>query len=348
MSAAGGPGANVSSHDELHSLRLEVERIRTRTLYNMVNEITVTTPAGVRTTNCVWLTSTQCQLFTEDMLGKLLSALEIKRSPNLVIFVRPSVYCKAMVKNAGHQFITRVKFGVRQYDIELLDGSGSVQGPSQSGARIRSKGAAKSNFQVMSKSMMCVSDVDVESDDGWACDSDCDEDWSMDLMALPAGAPPQMAAAACAASLGAAPTAYRGATRSRGAPPRPRVGTANAARVSRGSMVDKVDRTVKIVKPQRDASQHVTVTVVIYNTVAGGVPSAEDVKAAVDDMEALYASCGWTGRLASDGASFVKKELTVKNAQDIADKLVHQPYVPPPASNLVVGGDLFPTSSGAA
>ena len=38
------------------------------------------------------------------------------------------------------------------------------------------------------------------------------------------------------------------------------------------------------------------VTVVLYYTVAGGVPSAEDVKA-VDDMESLYKECEWNGKL---------------------------------------------------
>merc|ERR550514_1903943 len=127
-----------------------------------------------------------------------------------------------------------------------------------------------------------------------------------------------------------------------------RVGKANAARVSRGSMVDKLDATVKVKAPVRDPGQHVTVTVVIYNTVAGGVPSVEDVKAAVEDMESLYASCGWKGRLADDGAGFMKKDLTVKDALTIQEKLVTQPYVPPAgAIGLVQGGDVFP-SSGAA
>merc|ERR1712224_1090451 len=103
---------------------------------------------------------------------------------------------------------------------------------------------------------------------------------------------------------------------------------------SRGTEVDTW-HGLSVKAPERNRSEHVTVTVVIYNTVAGGVPSAEDVKAAVDDMEALYASCGWTGQLASAGASFVKKELTVKDTLDITEKLVHQPYVPPPTSNLV-------------
>merc|ERR1719152_379831 len=98
-------------------------------------------------------------------------------------------------------------------------------------------------------------------------------------------------------------------------------GTANAARVSRGSMHDRWSG-LGIKAPVRDPTQHVTVTVVIYNTVAGGVPSVDDVKAAVDDMETLYASCGWKGRLASDGGGFMKKELTVKEALTIKTKLI--------------------------
>ena len=49
----------------------------------------------------------------------------------------------------------------------------------------------------------------------------------------------------------------------------------------------------------------------LYNTVAGGVPSAADVAAAVDAMEALYASCGAPGRLADASFDFMKAELTV-------------------------------------
>merc|ERR1719359_472098 len=140
----------------------------------------------------------------------------------------------------------------------------------------------------------------------------------------------------------------RSARRAPAAPPPPRVGKANAARVSRGSMVDKLDATVKVKTPVRDASQHVTVTVVIYNTVSGGVPSVADVRAAVEDMEALYASCGWKGRLADAGADFMKAELTVMDVVDISEKLKTQPYVPPAGEiGLVQGGSVFP-SSGAA
>merc|ERR1719487_3249189 len=124
-------------------------------------------------------------------------------------------------------------------------------------------------------------------------DEDDEADWSMPMMNM-------MEAEAFAAP----PMAMAARRRSAAAPPpaRPKVGSANAARVSRGSMADKLGKTVEVKAPKRDPDQHVTVTVVIYNTVAGGV------KAAVEDMEQLYASCGWKGNLADTGAEFMKKE----------------------------------------
>mmetsp|Transcript_37931 Transcript_37931/g.88778 ORF Transcript_37931/g.88778 Transcript_37931/m.88778 type:complete len:480 (-) Transcript_37931:227-1666(-) len=122
----------------------------------------------------------------------------------------------------------------------------------------------------------------------------------------------------------------------------PRRGTANAARVSRGSLHDQWEG-LEITDPKRSDSEHVTVTVVIYNTVSGGVPSTADVRAAVDDMEALYEACGWNGSLASSGAAFMKSELTVAEVCGIGAKLSQQPYSP--AGQDVVNGDTFPTST---
>ena len=82
-------------------------------------------------------------------------------------------------------------------------------------------------------------------------------------------------------------------------------------------------------EPKRNGSEHVTVTVVLYSTVAGGVTSQEDVAAAVEDMEALYVQCAWSGHLADDGADFMKAELTVADTIKIAQKVTTQPYVPP-------------------
>ena len=71
--------------------------------------------------------------------------------------------------------------------------------------------------------------------------------------------------------------------------------------------------------PRRHPGQHLTVTCVIYNTIVGGVPSEEDVVAAVEDMERLYESCGQTkvGRLADAEFNFMKKDLTVTSKDGV-------------------------------
>ena len=120
---------------------------------------------------------------------------------------------------------------------------------------------------------------------------------------------------------------------------KPKRGVANAARVSRGSEFD-VWPGLTVREPTRHRSEHVTITVVLYNTVAGGVPTEDDVQAAVDDLEQLYASCGAAGRLADPAFDFMKEELTVKDVVDITTKVVTQPYAPPPAE--VVGASVFP------
>merc|ERR1719198_2931232 len=196
-------------------------------------------------------------------------------------------------------------------------------------------GAMSSSFAMKEEKMLSAGGFDDMMDSCEEADDDeADGMMMMGMMEAETFAAPPMAMAARRRSAAAPP------------PARPKVGSANAARVSRGSMADKVGKTVEVKAPKRDPDQHVTVTVVIYNTVAGGVPSAEDVKAAVEDMEQLYASCGWKGNLADTGAEFMKKELTVKDAVDIATKLATQPYVPPAGEiGLVQGGNVFPTSA---
>ena len=74
------------------------------------------------------------------------------------------------------------------------------------------------------------------------------------------------------------------------------VGKATAARLNIGS--DKgILSPLSLSAPERDRTQYVSVTVVLYNTITGGVPSQSDVKAAIDDMEELYAKCTWSGKL---------------------------------------------------
>merc|ERR1712100_432089 len=121
--------------------------------------------------------------------------------------------------------------------------------------------------------------------------------------------------------------------------PAPRVGSACAARVSRGSEFDTWKGLVAKT-PKRNPSEHVTCTVVIYNAVSGGVPSEADVIAAIDDLEQLYAACSIQGHLADKEFDFMKKELTVQDALDIKDKVTKQPYNPPVQS--VAGFNAFP------
>jgi hypothetical protein len=78
----------------------------------------------------------------------------------------------------------------------------------------------------------------------------------------------------------------------------------SAGRLSRGSEYDTwecIDESLK-----REHSQHITVTIVLYNTVAGGVPNETDITTAIDDMENLYESCHWNGDLTEKPAAFMK------------------------------------------
>merc|ERR1711988_795296 len=124
------------------------------------------------------------------------------------------------------------------------------------------------------------------------------------------------------------------------------LGRANAARVSRGAEVGTWGG-LAVKTPQRNDSEHITITCVIYNTVSGGVPAPADVEAAIDDMEHLYAACAaGSGQLASSTFDFMKSELTIAQAGGIAAKLATQPYTPPPVE--VMAADVFPEAAGGA
>jgi len=117
-------------------------------------------------------------------------------------------------------------------------------------------------------------------------------------------------------------------------------GTANAARVSRGKEFD-VWEGLSQTEPKRNKGEHITVTIVSYFTIAGGVPSEADVVAAIDDMEKLYNSCSKKGNLADDTFDFMKDELTVKDVVDIQTKIKTQPAFAPPNVG-VTNHDVFP------
>ncbi len=105
-------------------------------------------------------------------------------------------------------------------------------------------------------------------------------------------------------------------------------GFSRAARVSHGDYHGPYGG-ISVTAPKRNTAEHVTVTCVLYNTVAGGVPSPEDCKAAVEDMEKLYAACSDSGRLADSKFDFMKSELKVSDMSKIFGKLTEQP--PPKA-----------------
>lgn len=103
------------------------------------------------------------------------------------------------------------------------------------------------------------------------------------------------------------------------------VGKASAARVSCGALEDYwPGLTVKA--PRRDTREHCTVTVQLYHVVTGGMPSVEDVKAAVEEMDMLYKACGgWHGQLAEKGADFMKAALQDEDVEGCLMKAWTQP-----------------------
>ncbi|OLQ11100.1 hypothetical protein AK812_SmicGene5103 [Symbiodinium microadriaticum] len=87
----------------------------------------------------------------------------------------------------------------------------------------------------------------------------------------------------------------------------------------------------------------------MYNAVKGGVPTPEDVAAAIDDLEGLYRACADSGRLAEAKFDFMKalvtlgtpyqEQLKVDDVINIAEKVAFQP----PAVD-VIRHDVFPAA----
>merc|ERR1719238_2463412 len=95
------------------------------------------------------------------------------------------------------------------------------------------------------------------------------------------------------------------------------VGEANAARVSVGSRVAKDAGSHKLRVTEADSqqtlarhpSEHVTITVIFYYTVKGGVPSKEDVVRAIDDLESMYRATN-AARLVDSTMDYMKGPLS--------------------------------------
>lgn len=127
-----------------------------------------------------------------------------------------------------------------------------------------------------------------------------------------------------------------------GAPPEldDRAGVTKAARLSRGSYESEYPG-LHFSEPKRHESDHVTVTIVMFYGVAGGVPSKQDVLGAIDDLQRLYESCSVHGNLADKSFDFMKDDLTAQDMMGVAAKVITQPYKPENTS--VSGHDQFPS-----
>lgn len=77
----------------------------------------------------------------------------------------------------------------------------------------------------------------------------------------------------------------------------PMGGISSAARVSKGSVASERAVEVDVNNYKRSDTEHITITVILYHVVKGGLPTQEDVIAAVTELDNLYASCSWSGNL---------------------------------------------------
>jgi hypothetical protein len=83
------------------------------------------------------------------------------------------------------------------------------------------------------------------------------------------------------------------------------VSRSSAARVSHGKRVGHF-RGVHVANRMRHADEHITITVTMYYVVDRGEPSEEDAKKACEDLDNLYKSCYWDGRLGDEEVKKVK------------------------------------------
>ena len=90
-------------------LQREMDSMRIRTLFQMVDELRVVSGGRSVTQRVVWLNNKQANMFNPKSMRRLLNALEVKVPPNVIIFIRGGMYTKAMYANAGRPYMTRVK-----------------------------------------------------------------------------------------------------------------------------------------------------------------------------------------------------------------------------------------------
>lgn len=92
--------------------------------------------------------------------------------------------------------------------------------------------------------------------------------------------------------------------------PAPKIGVSNAARVSYGGEYDRTWPGVANRAPVRNPDEHITVTITMFCTVQGGVPSMEDACAAMDDLDRQYAA--WPSSARADAPAFLSDPTAPK------------------------------------
>ena len=93
-------------------------------------------------------------------------------------------------------------------------------------------------------------------------------------------------------------------------------GRSSVARVSIGSTSGTTAPLVQK-NPQRNKHEHITVTIIRYHVVEGGVPTAEDAKRATQEMDRFYKVLD-AGNLADIAFDFVKTDMSASDVAAVA------------------------------
>ena len=125
-----GKGDILAANDGLNhtteSLLEEMQAMKIKTLYGMVDELEIMSGNDVSTKKVLFLTNKQAMMFKKDTIWNLLSTLEIPR-PNLVIFIRGCCYTPAELQNGGEESITRINWFVNLSVLYVEDGNGELK-----------------------------------------------------------------------------------------------------------------------------------------------------------------------------------------------------------------------------
>lgn len=123
-------------------------------------------------------------------------------------------------------------------------------------------------------------------------------------------------ASATASELGSSGGGSGGRPVYRSAPSGMPRGRSSVARVSIGTVAGKAAPLVKQ-NPQRHKHEHITVTIIRYHAVEGGVPTPEDAKRATAEMDQFYAVLN-AGNLSDIAFDFVKTDMTAADVAQVA------------------------------